>query len=143
MDIDMTSLTSIGEARRRITRLDTVCEEWRAAMNELVREYNAEFSDPPVTLRIHSQHWNFALRWRRRGKGSRALGQSAFLMTSEIGRRVIEGLPKQAARRVLDYDRRAMHMNLNASIASYTQDRLRLYLRRVEKLEALQSEFGV
>jgi hypothetical protein len=140
MDIEV---TSIGVARRQIAKLETECQEWRHAMSELVREYNAEFSDSPVALRIHAQHWSFGLRWRRRGKGSKALGQSAFMMTSDIGRHLLETLPKQALQRVLEYDRLAVNMNLHAHIASYAQDRLRIYLRHVETLHEWQREFGV
>ena len=66
-----------------------------------------------------------------------------FTLTSEQGRRVIENLPRPAQRRLLDYDRRAMAMNLHASIAACTADRLRRYVRVVETLEAWEQEFGV
>lgn len=135
--------TSIGEARRQIAKLQKIREQWRSTMNALVREYNAEFTDPPITLRVHSQYWAFSLRWRRRGKGSKDLGQSAFIMASERGRSVLEALPRPARRRILDYDRRAVNMNLQANIAAYTEDRLRLYLRHIETLDAWHTELGI
>ena len=140
MDSDV---TSIGEARRRFAKLEQIREEWRTAMNDLVREYDAEFTDPPITLRVHSHARGFVLRWRRRGRGSKAGGQSVFMLTSEQGRRIMVHLPRPAQRRLLDYDRRAMGMNLHAGIATGTADRLRRYVRVVETLEAWEQEFGV
>jgi hypothetical protein len=136
-------VTSIGEARRRFAKLEQIRDEWRTAMNDLVREYDAEFTDPPIALRIHAHAGGFALRWRRRGRGSKAGGQSVFTLTSEQGRRVIEHLPRPAQRRLLDYDRRAMAMNLHASIATCTADRLRRYVKVVAILESWQQECGV
>jgi len=140
MEIDV---TSIGDARRRFAKLEQIRGEWRTAMNDLVREYEEEFTDPPIALRLHSHAGGFALRWRRRGRGSRAGGQSVFMLTSELGRRVIVHLPRPAQRRLLDYDRRAETMNLHASIATCTADRLRRYVKVVAVLDAWQQEFGV
>lgn len=135
-------VTSIGEARRRFARLEQIREEWRTAMTDLVREYDAEFTDPPITLRIHAHAGGFALRWRRRGRGSKAGGQSVFTLTSEQGRRVIEHLPRPAQRRPLDYDRRAQAMNLHAGIATCSADRVQDYLKVVGILDAWEREFG-
>lgn len=136
-------VTSIGEARRQIARLAQIRQEWRTAMNDLVRAYDEEFTDPPITLRTHRSGWRVTLRWRRRGRGSRAGGQSVFNLTSAQGRHVIEHLPPPAQRRLFAYDRRALAMNLNASIAASTDGWLRRYVAAVETLEAWQQEFGL
>ena len=136
-------VTSIGEARRRFAKLEQIRQEWRTAMNELVREFNEEFTDPPITLRIHSHAGGFTLRWRRRGLGSKAGGQSVFMLTSEHGRRVIKHQPRRALLRLLDYDRRAETMNLHASIATCTADRLQRYVKAVGVLDAWGREFDV
>ena len=135
-------VTSIGEARRRLAKLAQIRDEWRTAMNDLMREFDAEFTDPPITLRVHAHARGFALRWRRRGRGSKAGGQSVFLLTSEHGRRIIVHLPAPVQRRVLDYDRRAQAMNLHAGIATCTAERLQHYVKAVGILDAWRREFG-
>ncbi|MEI2420060.1 hypothetical protein V6O07_07285, partial [Arthrospira platensis SPKY2] len=73
---------SIGEARRRIAELDRTRDECLASMADLVRQYEAEFTDPPIVLRTHRSVDRITLLWRRRGRGSMAAGQSVFRLAS-------------------------------------------------------------
>ena len=134
-------VTTLGDARRRLTHLTRVRDDWRAAMRDLVRAYDAEFTDPPITLRIHAFQGGMALRWRRRGRGSKAGGQSVFTLTSDHGRRIVEHLPRAAQDRMLEYDRLACNMNLHAGIATCTADRLKRYLHTLEVHAHWRQEF--
>ncbi|MFP4161994.1 MAG: hypothetical protein ACLFSK_08450 [Ectothiorhodospira sp.] len=127
-------LTSLGEARRRCQQVAQRREVLGQQMRLLCRLWRSQFRQPPVWLSIHGQAPGARLRWRRRAAHPAA--QTYLELTGEAGQALLRSLSPAVVRVMLDFDRRAAHLNLHFNLASYELRRLKAYRQHLETLAA-------